>query len=299
MPGFSGHDISAVIPTYNRGALLCSTIRSILAQSTPPGEIIVVDDGSTDDTAAKVSQFGTAVKYHRIPNSGAPIARNTGAALAQKPWLWFCDSDDVWRPHYIATVCTLLNASPEPRFVFGNFCLVHDGFWDEHPKFATCPSDFWPAEAVNTDAGPIFIEPLYQRLLHFQPIFHSTLVVSRALFAATKSTTFSERSKSFGTQGQTMPLADALCPGSTRKLPSAQRKRLNWPSPQAISISLRRFLKRFLPARLAVKHARRSPLRPCHPGSGRSPFAPRRLVSRDSIFFRVLNYDHRPRPSRV
>lgn len=182
MPNFNGSDISAIVPTYNRASLLRSTIQCLLAQSTPPGEIIVVDDGSTDDTQAAIEQFGTAIRYHRLSNGGAPIARNTGAGLASRPWLWFCDSDDIWHPDYLGAVCTLLNALPRPRFVFGNFRLVQNERWDERTKFDSCPPKFWPSPAAVTAAGPVLAEPLYQRLLQFQPIFHSTLVVARSLF---------------------------------------------------------------------------------------------------------------------
>src|SRR5579872_1896806 len=90
--------VSVVIPTYNRATLIGDTIDSILRQTVPPAEVIVVDDGSTDDTAAVVARYGGAVRYHRIENSGPGVARNIGVSLARSPWIAFCDSDDIWLP---------------------------------------------------------------------------------------------------------------------------------------------------------------------------------------------------------
>lgn len=90
--------ISVLIPTYNRAALIARTIDSVLAQSLTPHEVIVVDDGSTDDTAAVVARFAPLVRYVRQSNAGVSRARNHLASLATGEWLAFTDSDDLWHP---------------------------------------------------------------------------------------------------------------------------------------------------------------------------------------------------------
>jgi len=91
--------ITVVVPTYNRAALLVETLRTILAQTTPPDEIIVVDDGSTDETASVCAAQPQPVRYVRQANSGLPaIARNRGIAEAKGDWIALCDSDDLWHP---------------------------------------------------------------------------------------------------------------------------------------------------------------------------------------------------------
>jgi glycosyltransferase involved in cell wall biosynthesis len=70
--------VSVVIPTYNYGRFIAQALRSVLAQTYSPSEIIVVDDGSTDDTAAVVAPFGEQVKYIRQENAGVCSARNRG-----------------------------------------------------------------------------------------------------------------------------------------------------------------------------------------------------------------------------
>ncbi|HEY4076663.1 MAG TPA: glycosyltransferase family A protein [Rhizomicrobium sp.] len=175
--------VSAIIPTYNRAAFLKEALEAILSQTEPPDEVIVVDDGSTDDTQTVVTQSFSEVRYLRITNSGAPVARNAGAAQASGSWLWFCDSDDLWRPEYLARVRALIGAEPTPRFVFGNFRLVHDGVWDGRTKFQDAPDGFWhDLHVVRPHGDWLFSHSLYERLLTFQPIFHSTLVVERCLF---------------------------------------------------------------------------------------------------------------------
>lgn len=88
--------IGAVIPAYNRGPLIGRAIDSVLCQSQPAAEVIVVDDGSTDDTARRVASFGRLVHYIRQDRAGSAAARNRGVQAAQSEWIAFLDSDDLW-----------------------------------------------------------------------------------------------------------------------------------------------------------------------------------------------------------
>ncbi len=92
---------SAVIPTYNRSALLKRAIDSALAQGDYASEVIVVDDGSTDDTQEVCASYGKRIEYVRQKNAGASVARNTGAARARNTWIAFLDSDDFWTPSHL------------------------------------------------------------------------------------------------------------------------------------------------------------------------------------------------------
>jgi len=92
---------SVVIPAFNSAATLARAIESVRAQSWPAHEIIVVDDGSTDDTADVAAGFGDAVRLLRQNNSGVSVARNVGAAAAIGDWLAFLDADDWYAPDRI------------------------------------------------------------------------------------------------------------------------------------------------------------------------------------------------------
>ena len=90
--------ISVIIPTYNYGRFISEAIRSALEQTQPPLETIVVDDGSTDDTADVVGKFGDAVTYIRQENAGVCAARNQGVQTSHGELIAFLDADDIWEP---------------------------------------------------------------------------------------------------------------------------------------------------------------------------------------------------------
>jgi glycosyltransferase involved in cell wall biosynthesis len=110
--------ISVIIPTYNRATLLAVTLRSVLAQSRVPEEIIVVDDGSTDETSEVVSAVGPAVRYHHQAHAHLSAARNAGQALATGDALLFLDSDDVLRPGALAALESALTGEPEAALAY-------------------------------------------------------------------------------------------------------------------------------------------------------------------------------------
>lgn len=88
--------VSVIIPTFNRVASVGQAIDSVLGQTVPAGEIIVVDDGSTDGTAEVLQRYGLRIKVIRQANGGVSAARNAGLAAARCQWVAFLDSDDVW-----------------------------------------------------------------------------------------------------------------------------------------------------------------------------------------------------------
>ena len=90
--------VSIIVPTYNAGQYVTDSITSALNQTCKTTEIIVVDDGSTDDTVERVRAFGRRVTLYQQENAGAAAARNHGAELATGEWLAFLDADDLWAP---------------------------------------------------------------------------------------------------------------------------------------------------------------------------------------------------------
>lgn len=94
--------VSVIIPNYNYGAFLPAAIQSALDQTLAPLEVIVIDDGSTDNSAEVVEQFGHPVTFVRQINSGVSRARNYGAELSSGDYLAFLDADDLWHPEKLA-----------------------------------------------------------------------------------------------------------------------------------------------------------------------------------------------------
>ncbi len=127
-------EFSAVIPTYNRARLVGRAIQSALDQSFPPAEIIVVDDGSTDDTEAAIRRFGQAVRYVRQPNKGGAEARNRGVSEATKPWIAFLDSDDIWTQRHLEKIVSAMNATGSSAELYFDDMLVAESpdetWWD-------------------------------------------------------------------------------------------------------------------------------------------------------------------------
>ena len=126
--------ISVVIPTYNRAAFVVAAIESVLAQTYPHVEILIVDDGSTDETSEKVrelielnSREGATVKpirYIHQNNQGPSRARNQGIAKAQGSWIAFLDSDDFWLPEKLELQVRTLERFEECGACYTNARLV-------------------------------------------------------------------------------------------------------------------------------------------------------------------------------
>ncbi len=90
--------ISVVIPTYNRARAVVEAVKSVLAQTRLPEEIIVIDDGSTDGTEQALRTLGAPLRYIAKENGGVSSARNAGVRAARGEWIAFLDSDDRWEP---------------------------------------------------------------------------------------------------------------------------------------------------------------------------------------------------------
>jgi len=96
--------ISVVIPSYNRRHTLERALRSVIEQTSAVDEIILVDDGSTDDSAAMTTQLFPDIKLIRQSNRGVSAARNRGIRAARHDWIALLDSDDSWLPHKIQSI---------------------------------------------------------------------------------------------------------------------------------------------------------------------------------------------------
>ncbi|NLE79192.1 MAG: glycosyltransferase family 2 protein [Rhodococcus sp.] len=112
-------DVSVIVPTFNRAALLGQTIDSLLRQTTPARQIIVVDDGSTDETAAVVSRYRGSVQYIYRPNGGKPAALNTGLTHVTGEYTWILDDDDVACPDALERLAAALDQNLDCGFSYG------------------------------------------------------------------------------------------------------------------------------------------------------------------------------------
>jgi glycosyltransferase involved in cell wall biosynthesis len=118
--------ISVVIPAYNAAPWIGRAIQSVVDQTFPVSEIIVVDDGSNDSTADVVATFNGKVKYVRQTNNGPSKARNTGMAASSGEWLAFLDADDWWMPNKLHVQYDALKQRPDAILVYTSLLMVKD-----------------------------------------------------------------------------------------------------------------------------------------------------------------------------
>jgi len=158
-------EVSVVIPTFNRAAMVVEAMESVLAQEGVAFQLIVVDDGSTDDTPSRLDRFSGAVHYHRQPRSGVSASRNRGVALSQAPLIAFLDSDDLWLPGKLK---------------------VQTRFMTEHPEVMICQTEeIWVRNGRRLNPKSRHRKPsgdIFRRSLELCLVSPSAVMIRRELF---------------------------------------------------------------------------------------------------------------------
>ena len=121
------YSVSVIIPAHNASQYIGRAIESVLAQTRKPDEIIVVDDGSTDNTAEVIKKY-ESIRYIHQENAGVSVARNTGIETAASEWIAFLDADDEWIPEKLELQTELLRRNPDLVWTTSNFirCLCDE-----------------------------------------------------------------------------------------------------------------------------------------------------------------------------
>jgi glycosyltransferase involved in cell wall biosynthesis len=144
--------ISVIIPCHNGEAFLKQALDSVLAQTFPAAEIVLVDDGSTDGTPALglgyaeryAERCPTVIRYIRQEKSGVSTARNRAVREARYEWIAFLDADDWWKPEKLARQVAVLQGQPQPDLVYTSLHY----FVPDQPSYETkgcSPDEMWPA----------------------------------------------------------------------------------------------------------------------------------------------------------
>lgn len=187
---------SILMPCFNRAAFLADAIASIRAQTFPNWELVVVDDGSTDDTRATLERLlksdapSQAVRYVHQANGGAYAARNAGLNRARGEFIAFFDSDDVWLPHHLADGVGALQNHPELDWVYADArkidhatgkVVVERGFHEggrPHPMLALRTKNF-DRLRIYDDPGAVACQ-----LRHNLNVLLQTSVIRHRVFAS-------------------------------------------------------------------------------------------------------------------
>ena len=179
-PSHPSNSVSVIVPVYNGARFIAETLNAILGQTVRPAEVIVINDGSTDNTVPVVEEYGDSVSLMNTQDHDARVARNVGVSKAKGNWLAFCDSDDLWLPTKLEKQLRLANESPDIHCVLTDYADFTDGVVANRSHFSYAPKDFWAPERHR--AGFVVREPITGKLTTFQPGITSTPIVKRDFY---------------------------------------------------------------------------------------------------------------------
>lgn len=170
--------ISVVIPTYNRAGFLKQTIDSVLAQSYPAKEIIVVDDGSTDETLSFLENYGNQIRVISLrENRGVSYARNRGITAAKSEYIAFLDSDDHWFPEKLEKQVVFHQNNPRYKLSYTDESWQYNGKKKKKKAHHRKPSgDIFIPSLSRTLIGPSSVI-IHQSVFEHVGVFDENLPV--------------------------------------------------------------------------------------------------------------------------
>lgn len=119
-------DVSIIIPTYNSSQFLAAAIDSVFAQTFNDFEVLVIDDGSTDNTSETIKQYRDSIRYIWQENSGVSVARNNGIKESKGRYVAFLDADDTWFPNKLERQIAEMKQNPERKVCYSDFQAVDE-----------------------------------------------------------------------------------------------------------------------------------------------------------------------------
>jgi glycosyltransferase involved in cell wall biosynthesis len=191
--------VSVVIPTFNRAYIVGRAIDSVLQQTYRPIEIVVIDDGSTDDTRQLIGSYGPPVRYVYQPNGGVSSARNHGLRISRGEYVALLDSDDRWFPWKLSVQVELLRRFPDIGMTWTDMSAVGSDDQLLHPKFIrtmysahrviriedVCTfggflRDFCPGIKSELSASPFYWGDIFSEMILGNLVHTSTVLIKRS-----------------------------------------------------------------------------------------------------------------------
>lgn len=187
-------EISVVIPSYNYAHLIQETLESAFAQTYTDYEIIVVDDGSADNTRDVLQPYLGRITYHYQNNQGLAAARNTGTRLARGKYITYLDADDIWLPDNLRIKHEILSRYPGLGGVFSDFCIFSAsgvshprGMKELYPFFKRTGLEYQEIFQEQSEVGtggnhtaPVYIGTVFDSLFWGNFILPTTMLVNRS-----------------------------------------------------------------------------------------------------------------------
>jgi glycosyltransferase involved in cell wall biosynthesis len=167
--------VSVIIPTYNRAAMVKEAIASVLAQSYADRELIVVDDGSTDETEAAIAAFLPQLTYAHQEHQGVSAARNRGAAMAGGEYLAFLDSDDLWLKDKLWRQIRFMKSHPEALICYTDEIWIRRGVrvnpMKKHRKYSGMIFPYCLPLCIISPSSALFTRGLFEEAGRFDESF--------------------------------------------------------------------------------------------------------------------------------
>lgn len=183
----TGVDVSVVIPSFNRPQLLRETVESVLAQTCPAREVIVVDNGFGDETAQMLLAYQSCIRHIRTKPAGVQAARNVGLQAASSRWVATLDDDDLWHPTYLEHAAPALTDG-RATLVFGDHRKFirspESGRVSRQTNAERAPAGYWDGiQGPGSGADWTFVGRFpVERLLRYNVFYPSTMIIRRDLF---------------------------------------------------------------------------------------------------------------------
>jgi glycosyltransferase involved in cell wall biosynthesis len=176
--------LSVIVPTFNRASFIPGLIASLMSAGVQNLEIVIVDDGSLDDTESVVRAYGPPVMYARQDNAGPAVARNLGFSVSRGAYVTFLDSDDSWRPAAFRAFFAAVSSHAELPCVFGDASMGNptDGFVSFVRTYGRDAFPAVPAKPIDTQLRLLDRWPFFRTMVRRNVIFLGSLIVRRDVF---------------------------------------------------------------------------------------------------------------------
>ncbi|MGD0290250.1 MAG: glycosyltransferase family A protein [Candidatus Binataceae bacterium] len=203
--------VSTIIPVYNGSATVAQAIDSALAQDFDGQEIIVVNDGSTDNTAEVLAGYGDRIRMIHQANAGVSSARNAGAAIARGEYLALLDADDVWLPHHLKSSVTALDADRAAVLCCSGFIPIEHGermpaiYIERSPsldELLRTGTGMLPSAIVMRAASFVSCGGFESRLFYFEDLYLWLLMREQGEFRCVHETHFFYRQPPFADRAE-------------------------------------------------------------------------------------------------
>lgn len=176
-------DFSVAIHSYNREEFIVETVESVLNQTLAPQEVIVVDDGSSDNTEAVLEPYSDRIVYKKIANVGCGTSRKVAVEYCQNKWIACNDDDDIWLPTHLESLSNTIESFPKAEYVFSNHTQFGDRAVANYDHFATAPSGWWESVSQCVDMDNILLtEDAFLDFLTFNPSFPSAWAFTKQAY---------------------------------------------------------------------------------------------------------------------